>query len=125
MDEEELEESIIYLEELLDEYMKLVKNIGHNGLSASLICNYRDEIQILMRELRMADADLRKYWSKIVATDDTLRKRAQAFVEEVGHENFKQYQIVNDPPRENWWWYLNRTTIAPPPEKKEWWPWKR
>ncbi|MDQ7823740.1 MAG: hypothetical protein RDV48_13160 [Candidatus Eremiobacteraeota bacterium] len=124
MDNEDLKESLEYLEEVLFEYERLVMNIGKNGLSASLLMNYRDEVQELMTELSMQDIDLRDQWRKVVTLDNVLRKSAQQFVNEVGHQNFKQYQIINDPPREHWWWYLNRTTAAPV-EKKDWKFWKK
>lgn len=125
MDDEELLETIAYLDEVLTEYGKLVQNIGKNGLSASLLLNYRDEVQYTMQELRGQDVDLRKYWQRIVVLDNLLRVKAQQFTEEIGHANFKQYQIVNDPPREHWWWYLNKTTIPPPAKMKDWKFWKK
>lgn len=125
MEKEEQMEILGYLVEVLTEYEKLVRNIGKNGLTASLLCNYRDEIQYTMQELRGQDIDLRKYWQKIVVLDNLLRQNASIFVEEVGFNNFKQYQIVNDPPKEHWWWYLNRMTAPPPPGKKDWRFWKK
>jgi len=125
MDDEELMETIDYLEESLKELEKLVKNIGKNGLTASLLCNYRDEVQDTIEELRGRDVDLTKYFQKLVVLDNLLRQNARTFVEEVGHNNFKQYQIVNDPPKDHWWWYLNRTTSPPAIEKKDWKFWKK
>jgi hypothetical protein len=124
-DEEEIKESIAYLEDAISEYEKLVGNIGKNGLSASLVFNYRDEIKEVMEDLRLMDVDLRKYWHRIVTLDNMLRKSAQILVTEIGFDNFKQYQIINDPPKENWWWYINRTTPPPREEKKKGKLWKR
>jgi Ribonuclease G/E len=125
MDSEEIRESLDYLEETLTELEKLVKNIGKNGPTASLLCNYRDEVQDTIEELRGQDVDLTRYFQKLVVLDNHLRQNAKAFVNEIGHQNFKQYQIVNDPPRDHWWWYLNRTTSPPPPERKDWKFWKK
>jgi len=125
MDDPDARESLEYLMEIMAEYEKMVLNIGKNGLSASLLLNYRDEIQSTMHDLREMDLDLREHWYKIVTLDNTLRKQAQQFVNEVGHTNFKQYQIINDPPADHWWWYLNKTTQPPRDEKKGWRFWKK
>lgn len=124
MDENDIRESFEYLEEVLADYERMVKNIGNNGLSASLLMNYRDEVQDILRELAMQDIDLRAHWKRIVLLDTELRRKSQVYVSEVGHANFKQYQIINNPPQERWWWYLNRTTLPPPSDKKPWEFWK-
>jgi hypothetical protein len=125
MEDPDIKESLEYLEEMIGEYEKLVQNIGKNGLNASLLLNYRDEVQITMHELRAMDVDLKEYWYRIVTLDNNLRKQAQQFVNEIGYHNFKQYQIVNDPPPDHWWWYLNRTAQPPQEEKKSWKFWKK
>lgn len=122
--DEETRESIEYLNEVFLEYEKLVTNIGNNGLSASLLLYYRDEIQYTLGDLQSSGLDFKKYYQKLVCLDNMLRVNAQRHVDEVGYKNFKQYQIVNDPPREHWWWYLNVTSRAPI-EKKEWKFWKK
>lgn len=124
MEEEELQSMLEYLDEVLGEYEKKVMNIGQNGLSASLLLNYRDEVQELLTELSRANVNMSSYWKRIVALDARLRGNAQRFVSEVGHSNFKQYQIINNPPKELWWWYLDKVTVPPPPEKKSWEFWK-
>ena len=48
----------------------------------------------------------------------------EALVREIGHANFKQYQIINDPPKAYWWWWLNRVVKAPPPSPPSWMFWK-
>ena len=110
MDDPDIKESLEYLQEVMGEYDRMIHNIGKNGLSAAMLLYYRDEIQDTLHELRGMDVDLRDYWYKIVTLDNMLRKLAHAFVTEVGHKNFRQYQIVNDPPHDHWWWYLNKTT---------------
>lgn len=126
MDENEIREAKEYLEENINDYMRMIQNIGMNGLAASLLMNYRDEIQDLMTELAQNRADISEQRKKVIALDNELRKKAQIYVNEVGHANFKQYQIVNNPSRERWWWYLNKVTMGRPEDNKKgfWEFWK-
>lgn len=124
----EVKELLDYLEEVLQEYEKYVLNIGNNGLAASLLLNYRDEVQDTLDDLRGDDVPLTEYWKKVVELDNIVRKNARELVREVGPANFKQYQIINDPPKTRWWWYLDRTTpdvSGIPPAPKPWEIWRR
>ncbi len=125
MDNDEIKENLQYLEEVIADYEAMINNIGKNHLSASLLMNYRDEIQDLLSELTPLRINLTAYWKKIVILDNKLRGNAQKYVSEVGHNNFKQYQIINDPPKERWWWYLDKVTLPPPEPKKPWEFWKK
>ena len=126
MDENEVREIFEYFDEVLHDYEKMVNNIGRNGLSASLLMNYRDEIQDIIAELALENINLKEHWKKITLLDTKLRSQAQRYVNEVGHNNFKQYQIINNPSKERWWWYLDKTTLPPPYAKKNLWDfWKK
>ncbi len=125
MDENELREAFEYLNEVLMDYEKMIGNIGNNGLSASLIMNYRDELHDIMSELALEDINLKEQWKKIAILDTKLKGNAQKFVNEVGHANFKQYQIINNPSKDRWWWYMDKTTLPPAANKKPWEFWKR
>lgn len=129
----ELEAELEYLEEVLTEYERFVDHIGQNGMAAPLLMYYRDEVQESIDELEAANyeaaaeekIDLQPYWVRISRRDAQLRGRAPVYVQEVGHANFKQYQIVNDPPVRYWWWYLNRQVAGPPlASKRPWEFWK-
>ena len=122
MDDNEIRESLEYLDEVINEYTRMVKNIGKNGLAASLLMNYRDEIHDLLTELAYENIDLKDYRKELISLDNELRQKAQIYVNEVGHANFKQYQIINDPSKERWWWYLNRVTTGRDENKKK--PWE-
>ena len=118
MDDNDVREEMEYLDEVILDYSTMVKNIGKNGLAASLLMNYRDEIQDIMTELALNNRDIREYRKKVVMLDNELRQKAQAYVNEVGHANFKQYQIINNPPLERWWWYLNKVTMGREEDKR-------
>lgn len=123
--DKELKETVEYLEEMLADYERFVHNIGDNGYTAPMLLYYRDEVQDTLDFLTdTTDVETRQYWQKVVELDRDLHDHAQTFVEEVGHANFKQYQIINDPPRERWWWYLNRETLSPKPPPAFWQFWK-
>lgn len=122
MDDNDVREEMEYLDEIMLDYSTMVKNIGRNGLAASLLMNYRDEIQDIMTELAMNNRDVKEYRKKLIMLDNELRQKAQAYVNEVGHANFKQYQIINNPPLERWWWYLNKVTMGREEDKKK--PWE-
>lgn len=126
MDENELRETFEYFEDVLRDYEKMVNNIGQNGLSASLLMNYRDEIQDIIADLALENIDLKEHWKKVTVLDTKLRAQAQKYVSEVGHSNFKQYQIINNPSKEKWWWYLDKTTLPTiSTQKKPWEFWKK
>ncbi|MBI2251703.1 MAG: hypothetical protein HYU63_02945 [Armatimonadetes bacterium] len=120
----ELKEELDYLEEILSEYEKYVRNIGDLKETAVMLLYYRDEAQESLDYLKYEKIELKDYWRKVVELDNILRSKVLIFVHEVGYNNFKQYQIINDPPKTYWWWYLNKS--APPVigEKKFWEFWK-
>jgi hypothetical protein len=122
----DLVDEIAFLVESIDQYEKYVNNIGRNGLAAVNVGYYRDDIQDIIDLLKYEeDLNLRPYWERIVRLDLQLRAKAPQYVREVGHENFKQYQIINDPPHVRWWWYLNRTVAPPIMQPKFWEIWKK
>jgi hypothetical protein len=108
-DEGSLDEALEFLEDSIAEYAKYIENIGRNGLAAANLNYYRDDIQDVLDMLKYHYAEeLKPYWEEIV-----------------GYNNFKQYQIINDPPQVRWWWYLNRTTAPPAIQPKFWELWKK
>lgn len=122
----EIQEELDYLEEVLEEYEKYVNNIGSNGYTAPLMLYYRDEIEESLRELTPeADLDLKPYWKRAAELDNIVRARAALAVKEIGYNNFKQYQIINDPPKLHWWWYLDKIVAPPLKESPRWQFWKR
>ena len=123
----ESRELLKFLQESINEYAKYVRNIGRNGLAASNLNYYRDDIQDVLDYIKYdKNVNLKDYWGEIVKLDLQLRGKAPMHVREIGYENFKQYQIINDPPLTHWWWYLNRM-VAPPAAKgpKFWEIWKK
>lgn len=121
----DVQEALEYLEDVLTDYERFVSNIGENGFTAPMTLYYRDEVQDLLDELTYAGVEMQAYWRRTVELDNVLREHAQELVDEIGWANFKQYQIINDPPRQNWWWYLNRETRSPPPPPAFWQFWKK
>ena len=121
----EVAELLKYLDEVLADYTRLVGGIGRLGFAAPQLLYYRDEVQDLLEALAAERSlDLQSRWQKIRDLDNQVRARATDLVREVGHPNFKQYQVVNDPPPTRWWWYLNRTVSnpePPPPPAWQWW----
>ena len=114
-----------YLMEVVGDYETFVNNIGNLGYSAPQVMYYRDEVQEGLDEFADSDAvNISGAYQKVVELDAVLRKKAQDLVDEIGHKNFIQYQIQNDPPRTHWWWWLNRITAPPPPPPKLWEFWK-
>jgi hypothetical protein len=114
-----------YLMEVMGDYETFLQNIGTLGYSAPQLLYYRDEVQEFLEELSgRTDINLAGAWKKVVELDTILRAKAQVLVDEIGHKNFVQYQIQNDPPRAHWWWWLNRVTAAPPAPPKIWEFWK-
>jgi len=125
-DDPDLAELVEYLDEVLTDYARHVQNIGSLGVNAAMLMYYRDEVQETLEVLEgEPDFDTQPYWRKTVELDNILKANQQEFVNEVGHANFKQYQIINDPPRERWWWFLNRETMSPPPPPAFWQFWKK
>ncbi len=115
-----------FLEESIEQYHHYVSNIGRNGLAAANLGYFRDDIQEVLDMLKYEESiTLRPYWEIIVKIDLELRAKAPIYVREVGYENFKQYQIVNDPPLTHWWWYLNRQVAPPVVQPKFWEIWKK
>lgn len=122
----EARELLEYLEEVLKDYARYVGEIGRLGYAAPQLLYYRDEVQDLMEALADEKVDLKAQWNRIRDLDQQVRGKATELVREIGHANFKQYQIVNDPPALRWWWYLNRTTANPePPPAPMWQFWKK
>lgn len=122
----EVQELQDYLDEVLRDYERYVGEIGRLGYAAPQLLYYRDEVQDLMEALASeAGVDLKPRWQKIRELDNQVRGKAVELVREMGHANFKQYQIVNNPPQTRWWWYLNRTTADPEPSKVPIWQWWR
>lgn len=124
--DEDTAELLEYIEEVLSDYERHVKRIGELGFTAPMLLYYRDEIQETLEILEEEpEVDTQPYWRRVVEHDNLLKANKQALVDEIGHVNFKQYQIINDPPREHWWWFLNRETAGPPPPVPFWMFWKR
>lgn len=120
-----LKERWDYLMEVLGDYETFLGNIGHLGYSAPQLLYYRDEVQEFLDELQgRPELNLAGAWKKVAELDTILRARAQTLVDEIGHKNFIQYQIQNDPPRSHWWWWLNRVTAPPISPPKFWEFWK-
>ena len=119
-------ELLKYLDEVMLDYQRYVGDIGKLGYAAPQLLYYRDEVQDLMEALEgEAGIDLKPRWVTLRDLDNKVRAGASDLVREVGHANFKQYQIVNNPPQTRWWWYLNRTTADPEPAKVPVWQWWR
>ena len=124
--EAETRELLDYLDEVLEEYEKYLINLGNNGLSASLILYYRDEIQEILDELKYErELDLQDYWLRVRNLDELLRQNLEVAVNEIGYDVFKRHQITNDPPLTHWWWYINRQVSRPQPPPKAWEFWKK
>ncbi|MBQ7502737.1 hypothetical protein IJT93_08510 [bacterium] len=120
----EVEELLQYLDGVLNDYGKYIAQIGSLKYTAPQLLYYRDEVQDLLEALAgEKDLDLKPYWQRLRDYDLQLRAKATVFVQEVGHSNFKQYQIINNPPLNRWWWYLNRTTanLAERAPSWQWW----
>lgn len=114
-----------YLMEVMGDYEAFLNNIGDLGFSAPQVLYYRDEVQEMLEELTdNPQINYQGAWQKVKELDKLLQDRSQDLVNEIGHENFVRYQVVNDPPRKHWWWWLNRVTSPPPPPPKLWEFWK-
>lgn len=125
--DEETREEFQYLLDVLEDYRRYIKDIGRLELAAPNLLYYRDEVQEGLNELGARGVKLKEVWREVVDLDNKLRARASDVVMEIGHANFKQYQIINDPPLTHWWWFLNRTVAAPltAPNPPAWQFWKR
>lgn len=114
-----------YLVEVIGDYETFLNNIGDLGFSAPQLLYYRDEVQEFLEELtNNSQVNYQGAYQKVLELDIILRKKAQDLVDEIGHANFLQYQVINDPPKSHWWWWLNRVTSAPKPPPKVWEFWK-
>ena len=114
-----------YLMEVMGDYETFLGNIGSLGYSAPQLLYYRDEVQEFLEEFAgRTDINVVGAWQKINQLDIILRAKAQILVDEIGHKNFVQYQIQNDPPRTHWWWWINRITAPPTAPPKFWEFWK-
>lgn len=114
-----------YLVEVVGDYERYMTEIGNLGLAAPNLLYYRDEIQEGLDQFKTERrVDFRSVWERVKALDDYLRGRAEDLVKEIGHKNFNQYRIINDPPKAYWWWYLDRVTPAPPPAPPTWQFWR-
>jgi len=115
-----------YLGEVIADYERYLSDIPNLGLAAPYVLYYRDEIQEMLNDFRgNPRVDFRKAWEKVKALDEILRANQADIVKQIGHANFRQYQIINDPPRTHWWWFLNRVVSAPPPPPAWWQFWKK
>ena len=124
--DQETQEAWDYLLEVVRDYERYLTQIGELGLVAPNVLYYRSEVQDMLDDFRFEEqVDYRSVWTKVRELDEILRTRQQDLVDEIGHANFKQYQIINDPPRAHWWWWLNRVTKAPPPPPNWWQFWKK
>lgn len=122
----ETREALDYLEEVLAEYGRYVNQIGRLGLAAPNLFYYRDEVQEFLEMLSSVEGlDLTPVWNRVRELDHLVREKKREVVREVGRENFKQYQIINDPPTTHWWWFLDRLVPPPPPPPRPWEFWKK
>lgn len=114
-----------YLIEVIGDYQTFLENIGNLGYSAPQLLYYRDEVQEFLEEFtNHPELNYQGAYQKVLELDQILRKKAQELVDEIGHANFLQYQVINDPPKAHWWWWLNRVTSPPKPPPKVWEFWK-
>ena len=115
-----------YLQDVIKDYERYLADVDDLGLTAPNVLYYRDEIQELLDEFKGDPrVDFRGVWTRVKALDEVLRANQAKIVNQIGHANFKQYQIINDPPRSYWWWWLNRV-VPPPPPPPPWWQfWKK
>lgn len=121
----DVKEAWDYLQEVVGDYERYLSQIGELGLAAPQVLYYRDEVQEFLDLLKgNAQVDFRGVWVKVKKLDDYLREHSQELVDEVGHKNFIQYQVINDPPRAHWWWYLNRVTTPPAAPRAFWQFWQ-
>jgi hypothetical protein len=115
-----------YLQEVIKDYHRYLSDVDNLGLAAPNLLYYRDEIQDMLEEFKGDPrVDFRGAWIQVKALDDILKANQHSVVKQIGHANFKQYQIINDPPRTHWWWWLNRFVPAPPPPAPWWQFWKK
>lgn len=122
----EEQESWDYLLEVVGDYERYMADVDDLGLNAPNLLYYRSEVQDMLDDFKTDKrVDFRGVWMRVRELDEVLRKKQQSIVDQIGHANFKQYQIINDPPRAHWWWWLNRVTKAPPPPPPWWMFWKK
>lgn len=122
----DIKDMLKYLDEVVADYKRCISMIGKLGYAAPQLLYYRDEVQDLIELLSGEQGvDLKERWARVRELDLQLRGRASDFVHEVGHSNFKQYQIVNNPPLTRWWWYMNRTTVKLENKTPRWQWWRK
>lgn len=105
-DDFDQKEELEYLSDLIDSYGELVNNIGNNGLSASLILLYRDEIEESLDLLRNENIDMEQF-AQLNLFDEKLREQTFEFVTEVGRSAFIEGRAATGAPKSSWWWYLD------------------
>lgn len=115
-----------YLQEVIKDYQRYLADVDDLGLTAPNLLYYRDEIQEMLAEFKGDPrVDFRGAWTLVKSLDEVLRANQKKIVQQIGYANFRQYQIINDPPRSHWWWWLNRV-VGPPPPPPPWWQfWKK
>lgn len=114
-----------YLIEVMGDYETFLENIGELGYSAPQVLYYRDEVQEFLDEFtENPDVNYKGAWQRVNELDEILRRKAQDLVDEIGHDNFLQYQVINDPPKKHWWWWIDRVTAPPKAPPKVWEFWK-
>ena len=122
----ETQEAWDYLLEVVEDYRRYLADIGELGLNAPNLLYYRSEVQDMLDDFKTdRRVDFPGIWTEVKELDEILRLKQQQVLNEIGHTNFKQYQIINDPPRAHWWWWLNRVTHAPPPPPPWYQFWKK
>ena len=115
-----------YLLDVVKDYARYLSDVDDLGFAAPNVLYYRDEIQDMLQEFKGDPrVDFRGVWTQVKELDEILRANQAKIVKAIGHANFKQYHIMNDPPRTHWWWFLNRV-VPPPPPPPAWWQfWKK
>lgn len=115
-----------YLLDVVKDYGRYLADIENLGYSAPNVLYYRDEIQEMLEEFKGdSRVDFRGVWTQVKEYDEILRANQDLLVRTIGHANFKQYHIMNDPPRTHWWWFINRV-VAKPQLQPSWWQfWKK
>jgi len=121
----EIQAELDYLDEVLDDYQRYVLNIGVNRHAAPLLLYYRSEVQESLDALQQDQVDLKDRWRRVAELDNIVREKSSIVVREVGYHNFRQYQVINDPPRSHWWWYMDLTAPKPEGERRPWEFWRR
>ncbi len=115
-----------YLMDVVRDYGRYLSDIENLGYSAPNVLYYRDEIQEMLEEFKGDPrVDFRGVWTQVKEFDEILRANQELLVRTIGHANFKQYHIMNDPPRTHWWWFINRVVPKPITQASWWQFWKK